>query len=350
MIFVHYFLLFMFREQTIKVNMKHQNIIETGFTHLKKELGTAIEWGGLEIEQNGLYADAVFVVNGKKLYVETKNEVRPIQVEQFNYRKNHFGNLLVIANYITPNAKELLKERGINYIDEQGNIWLKFNPVYIHIEGIPKRKNKEFKKNRAFTKAGIKVVFQLLLDNELINTTYRNIAEKAEVALGTIPKVIEGLKEERFLIKKNKDQWVITNYVELLNRWQEEYTKRLKPTLFIKRYRPTDENFHIDWKKIKLQHDTVWGGEPAADLLTNYLKPEQFTLYTHQQHQDIMKTYRWIPDEEGEIYIYKKFWNTPLDKTHKAPALLIYAELMDTKDSRCIETATMIYEQYLQKP
>ncbi|HEY9084036.1 MAG TPA: type IV toxin-antitoxin system AbiEi family antitoxin [Vicingaceae bacterium] len=330
--------------------MNHQNIIENGFAYLKNELENAIEWGGLEIKQNGLYADAVFIVNGKKLYVETKNEVRPVQVEQFAYRKNHFGNLLVIANYITPNAKELLKERGINYIDEQGNIWLKFNPVYIHIEGIPKQNTPKHKKNRAFTKTGIKVVFQLLVDNELVNTTYRNIAEKAEVALGTITRVIEGLKEEGFLVKKNKDQWIITNYTELLNRWQEEYTKRLKPTLFIKRYRPTDENFHVNWKKLQLQHDTVWAGEPAADLLTNYLNPEQYTLYTHQHQQDIIKTYRWIPDDEGEIYIYKKFWNTPLDEKNIAPALLVYAELMDTKDSRCIETATRIYEQHLQKP
>jgi hypothetical protein len=340
----------MFREQNIIMNMRHQNIIENGFTHLKKELDTAIEWGGIEVKQNELYADAVFIVNGKKLYVEAKNEIRPIQVEQLNYRQNHFGNLLIIANYITPNAKELLKERGINYIDEQGNIWLKFDPVYIHIEGIPKRKNREQKKNRAFTKAGIKVIFQLLLDNELVNTTYRNIAEKADVALGTIPKVIEGLKEEGFLIKKNKDQWVITDYTELLNRWQEEYAKRLKPTLFVKRYQPIDKNFHVNWKKLKLQHDTVWGGEPAADLLTNYLRPEQYILYTQQHGQDIMKTYRWVPDDEGEIYIYKKFWNTPLNEKNLAPALLIYAELMDTKDSRCIETANMIYERFLQKP
>jgi len=330
--------------------MKHQIIIENGFAHLKNELENAIEWGEFEVKQKDLYVDAVFMVNGKKLFVETKNEIRPIQVEHLNERKNHFGNLLVIANYITPNAKQLLKERGINYVDEQGNIWLKFKPIYIHIEGIPKQKTPKQKKNRAFTKAGIKVVFQLLLDKDLVNTTYRNIAEKAEVALGTIPKVVEGLQEEGFLIKKNKDQWVMTNHAELLTRWQEEYAQRLKPTLFVKRYRPTDANFHVNWRKLQLQHDTVWGGEPAADLLTNYLKPEQYILYTHQHQQDIMKAYRWIPDEEGEIFIYKKFWNTPLDNNNQAPALLIYAELMDTKDSRCIETATMIYEQYLQKP
>ncbi len=330
--------------------MRHQNIIENGFAHLKNELENVIEWEHLTYKNTDIPYDAVFVVNDLDLYVEAKNEVRPIQVEQLSQQKKHFGNLLVIANYITPNAKELLKEKGINYVDGQGNIWLKFPPVYIHIEGIPKQNTPKHKKNRAFTKTGIKVIFQLLVDNELVNTTYRNIAEKAEVALGTITRVIEGLKEEGFLVKKNKDQWVITNYAELLNRWQEEYSKRLKPALFVKRYRPTDENFHVNWKKLQLQHDTVWGGEPAADILTNYLQPEQYTLYTRQHGQDIMKAYRWVPDDEGEIFIYKKFWITPLDKQNLAPALLIYAELMDTKDSRCIETATIIYEQFLQKP
>ena len=91
-----------------------------------------------------------------------------------------------------------------------------------------------------------------------------------------------------------------------------------------------------------------WGGEPAADLLTDYLKPEEFTIYTNETQQEIIKRYRWVPDDNGEIYGYKKFWNN--DIGNKAPALLVYAELMETKDSRCIETANLIYEQYLQKP
>ena len=340
----------MFREHRQKVNMKNRNIIDNAYIHLENELEGMIQWEHLVYQDTDMPCDAVFILNNLDVYVQAKNEIRPIQVEQLNNQKNQLGNLLVVANYITPNAKQLLKEKGINYIDRQGNIWFKFKLVHIHIEGIPNQPKTEPKKNRAFTKAGIKVVFQILLDKEIINTTYRNLAEKAEVALGTIPKVIRGLKEEGFLLKKNEKQWILTNYTELLNRWQQEYDKRLKPTLFIKRYRATDKNFNINWKKIKLNNDTVWGGEPAADLLTNYLNPEQYIIYTNQHQQDIMKDYRWIPDEEGEIYIYKKFWNNPLANENKAPALLIYAELMETKDSRCIETATMIYERYLQKP
>ena len=169
-----------------------------------------------------------------------------------------------MGNYITPNAKILLKEKEINYIDIQGNIWFKFDPIYIHINGIPTKPLVIPNKNRAFTKAGIKVVFQLLLDTELINTTYRNLAKKANVALGTIPKVIEGLRAEGFILKKNEKEVLLTNYNELLNRWQQEYVKKLKPTLYINRYRPTDKSFHINWRTIKLDNETVLGWRTSS--------------------------------------------------------------------------------------
>ncbi|MEZ4685765.1 MAG: type IV toxin-antitoxin system AbiEi family antitoxin [Bacteroidia bacterium] len=81
-------------------------------------------------------------------------------------------------------------------------------------------------------------------------------------------------------------------------------------------------------------------------MLTNYLKPERFTLYTRQYQQDIMKKYKWVPDPDGEIYVYKPFWE--MDSKKHVPDLLVYADLMETEDSRCIETAKMIYEQQLR--
>lgn len=323
--------------------MKNQDLIEQAYFDLKNKLGKAIQW------KNGKNTDAFFRLNNQVIFIEAKNEVRPQQVKQIVQQKNKMGTLLVIANYITPNAKELLRKHGINYMDRAGNIYMKLEPVYIHIQGIPNHPPTEDRKNRAFTKTGIKVVFQLLLDPNLVNATYREIAEKADAALGTIPKVIEGLKEEGFLLRKNKTEWILKDQEGLLNRWQQAFTRVLKPALFLKRYKPVDKGFHNHWKTLKLKDQAVWGGEPAADLLTNYLKPEYFTLYTNQQQQEIMKMYRWVPDDKGIIFVYKKFWKDTANEKNHANNLLIYADLIETGDSRCIETANKIYEQYIQK-
>jgi hypothetical protein len=166
-----------------------------------------------------------------------------------------------------------------------------------------------------------------------------------------VPKVVEGLKQENFLLKRTENKWVIKDYDELLNRWQNEYVKRLKPALFVKCYRPADPEFYRNWKEMELIGGAQWGGEPAGDILTKYLRPEVYTLYTNQPQQEIMKKYRWVPDPDGNIHVYKQFWEVKNDsKLQKyVPPVLAYADLMETGDSRCIETAKLIYEQFLQK-
>ena len=45
-----------------------------------------------------------------------------------------------------------------------------------------------------------------------------------------------------------------------------------------------------------------------------------------------------MPNENGEITLYQKFWNDDND-TKVAPKLIIYADLMNSGDSRQIEAA-----------
>ncbi len=347
---VHICFVFMQHEHRDKMNKREENIIEQAFIFLQAELGKKLRWEKSHHKHSDFGYDGIFSLEGTPLYIEAKNEVRPNQVPSLISLNQDLGNLLVVANYITPNAKKLLREKDINYIDRVGNIWLKIASTYIHIEGRHNAPPSEDKKTRAFSRTGLKVVFQFLQNPDLVNATYREIVEISGASLGTIPKVIAGLKTEGFLLKKTDEEWIITRYEKLLNRWQYEYTAKLKPALFMKRYRSIDQRFYTNWKDLKLQQGTHWGGEPAGDLLTDYLKPEVFTLYTNELQQDIMKNYRWIPDPEGDIWIYNTFWpNTGQQLDKYVSSILAYADLMGTGDSRCIETAKIIYEQSLQK-
>lgn len=341
----------MLREQYQIMNKQEQYIIGQAFSLLQEELGEYIKWGRHNLRRLDSGNDATFTVYGKKIYVAAKNEVRPGHIPWFVSRKNQINEILVVANYITPNAKKLLRENGINYVDYAGNIWFKMEPVYIHIEGLRNAMANVKRKNRAFTRTGTIVIFSLLNNPELINETYREISRVTEVALGTVHKVFDGLKEDGFLLKKTESEWMINDYSKLLDRWQSEYVRKLKPGLFLKRFRPIDADFYINWKNLPLKWGAQWGGEPAGDLLTNYLKPEIFTLYTKQPQREIMKDYMWVPDPEGNIYVYKQFWQVDLNKQPKncVPPIIAYADLMDTGESRCIETAMKINEQYIQK-
>lgn len=331
------------------MNKTRNHILDIGLHHLQNAIGGKLR---LLSESNGpqhQHFDAVLDLEGNHIYAEVENEVRPQHVSQLVARRKAGSHGLIIARYITPAAKELLKTHHFNYVDRVGNIWFQLGSVLIHIEGIRNQPQTEDRKNRAFTKSGIKVVFKILIQADLINAPYREIATASGVSLGTIPKVVEGLREEGFLLRKTEKEWLIVEYEGLLDRWQQEYQRKMKPDLLLKRMRPISPTFEQDWKQTILPANTRWAGEPAGNLLTGYLRPELFSVYTLQPLSEIMKQCRWVPDPEGNIFVYQQFWSSDSQsKPHSCvPEILVYADLMASGDYRNMETATMIYERFI---
>ena len=123
------------------------------------------------------------------------------------------------------------------------------------------------------------------------------------------------------------------------------------PTLHIGNFRFTKSNDENNWKEITLKpNETYWGGEPAGKIITNYLVPEIFTLFTDETRNNLIKNYRLVPENTGNIKAYKKFWKgqATFNETVVHP-LLAYADLMNTGNSRCMETAKMIYDRYFKE-
>ncbi len=137
----------------------------------------------------------------------------------------------------------------------------------------------------------------------------------------------------------------LNNKTELLEKWMVAYQKRLKPALQIGTFRFLNSDDYVHWEKVALMKGkTHWGGEPAGDLLTQYLIPEILTLYTDETRNEIIKNYRLVPDKKGKVQVYKKFWND-ID----VPPVLVYADLMNTGDGRCMEMAQKLYDEYLRE-
>jgi hypothetical protein len=292
-----------------------------------------------------------FIYNGKTYiaFIEVKKELRNHQLPVLEKLKTDYHPLMVIAEYIFPKIKEELRKQDIAYLETNGNIYFKDKDILLCLYGqkavtIIKQKN-----GRAFTKTGLKVVFHFLLDEDLLNLTYREIATKTGVGFGNINIIMTDLKEQGFLLKIDNQHYRLNNKKELLNRWMEAYEEKLKPALFIGTFRFLKNEDFLKWQKLPLKNrKTWWGGEPAADLLTNYLKPGDFTLYTVEKKQELIKNYRLIPDEKGNVKAYQKFWNLDEANDNIAPPLLVYIDLINTGGRRCIETAQKIYDEFLQ--
>jgi len=282
-----------------------------------------------------------------KFNVEFKRELRKHHLLQIYLNKEKYPNFIVVGDIINPMIRKELKDKGVNYIDGAGNMYINKEGQLILIEGKQNEKAKDYYKGRLFGKGGVKIIFAILLNEDLINKPYREIAEQTNTALGTVNYIMKELMTNGYTVFINKNVIKLKNKKDLMNRWITGYEDKLKKTLFIGKFRFKNN----EWKNIKFEkNNTLWGGEPAAEILTNYLNPQIFTIYTKEETKDLTRNYHLIPDVNGNVEVYKKFWNYEDDDINKktVPPLLIYADLINTGDNRNLETAKIIYERYLQ--
>ncbi|PCJ01111.1 MAG: hypothetical protein COB15_01365 [Flavobacteriales bacterium] len=297
------------------------------------------------LEHQNKAVDGLVRINNHQVIIEFKQEINPqnitsVEAQLLQHTTGEY--LMAMANYITPKAKELLVEKNINFLDRAGNMYLDIPGMLIRIDGNSNNSViSESYKTRAFSKSGGAVVFQFLMDPQLVNAPQRTIAKYAGVSLGTIPKVFEGLKKEGFLIRLNKKEFKLVEYEKLLNKWVGVLNDKILPANFIQNYKPATISAKMLLIDGYVNGNTQWGGEAAAALLTAYLTPEAYTIFTSNK-EELLKKYKLVPAQNGEIAVYNKFWNhSDSNRDHVHP-VLVYAQLMATGDSRNIETAEMI--------
>lgn len=320
-----------------------KDIIHIAIERLKETLRQKVYWTADEILDGTITIE--FNNHKFKIPVEVKNEFRKHHVQQLTQKllDNNLNEVMVIANKILPNAKEELRNTNIAYLETNGNLYIKTDYVWLWIDNNKPLKIQKELGNRAFTKAGLKVLFQFIIDKNLVNQPHRTIANKANVALGNIPLIINGLKETGFLLHLNKREYLWKDRKVLINRWITEYEIKLKPSLLKGKFK-----LRKNWNELNLKTGvTLWGGEPAGDILTNHLRPEVFTLYTNEDRVNLLKNYLLAPDLEGDVEVYEMFWKKD-DDFQTAPPFLVYADLILADNKRCRETAKIIFDEFIE--
>jgi hypothetical protein len=214
-------------------------------------------------------------------------------------------------------------------------------------------------KNKAFDISGLKLIYGFLCDDTLINTSYREISERAGVALGAIGKLLDDLKDAGYLLSKGDPRSRgLINRRKLLERWVEAYPEKLKPKLLVGEFISDDSDW---WQKIEPEKfGAYWGGEVAAARYTNYLKPQEITIYLPEYTGNKLLSVARLrkadtsltSTADGPVKIYRPFWKESGEENKRGPyivkgtvhPILIYADLIASADSRNLETARMLYD------
>ena len=297
--------------------------------------------------------DAVLCINQIEFLCIVKNTVTTsnfgsvkCQLEEIQSKLNK--PTLLILQSIYPKLLKEFSQNGINCIDASGNCMIKMEGLIIHIEKKKAYTEKDsalsLTKNRLFQEAGLKIIFRLLDDPAWANLSYRNMQDSAMVSIGSISIIMKELIKSGYILKTKNGKF-IKKRKELLERWVIAYNDVLKPNLFMKRMSFKDMQTKNKWKDIQLPPGFYWGGEAAAHLHDGYLFPESYTLYGETFGTLVKAGFR--PDDNGEIIVYKKFWDF-IRTEETTPLLLTYADLMGSGNSRNIEAAQRIFNNELQ--
>jgi hypothetical protein len=310
-----------------------------------------------EVESNRNDYDAVATIDNTQFVVIGKSEIRSsnkgiVLNEINNLTKKTKKPIIAIAKFIAKDIAQELKESGINYIDRAGNAFIKRGKLLIYITGQKTENPTSSNQSRAFQESGIKLIFQLLTHPEYLQLSYRSLADKTSIALGSVSTIMKELEDLRFVVKA-KNKRYLKNKVELLERWIVAYNDVLRPRLLKKRFRFSTNEAYNKWYDLSLNvipGRNIWGGEPGASILTKQLQPQNFTIYTDAGWQSIATELKLIPDNEGDVEILAIFWKEDEIIANKniAPTLIILAELMSSGKERNTETAKIIMENELQ--
>ena len=260
---------------------------------------------------------------------------------------------LFIAPYVTAELATVCSERlHLQFMDAAGNAFIDRPGLYVLIKGerptFPK-----IQEGKGGTATRLRTVFALLCQPQLLNAPYREIAEAAGVALGSIGWVFFDLNHRGLAVGGAPAATRrLLEPKRLVDEWTTNYPIKLRPKLNAQRFRVPDRDW---WQTADLAGlNAYWGGEVAAARLTGYLKPARYTLYVEPKHRrhtvtTLVTAHRLQADNDGDIEILDTFWRFPVDveRPDIVPPILAYADLVATFDPRNLETATLVRKQYI---
>ena len=263
------------------------------------------------------------------------------------------GKGMLVADYVDPKMADRLRELEIPYIDTVGNIFIDEKPLYILVKITRGQASRYYEtqgilpakaKGQAFNPTGLKVLYLFLTDQKMLNAPYREIAARANVALGTVSKVIDDLKQGGFLIDVNPKERRLTRIRKLLDKWCQAYVEKLRPKLAVGTF--TAEN-PLWWRKLEkdiTHYGARFGGEVAVYEMAGYLTPEEVIIYLENgDGAELFKQQRFRKDPKGNIHVYKAFWNKKEAGENGNPNLvdpiIVYADLIGSGDIRNIDAA-----------
>ncbi len=279
---------------------------------------------------------------------DVKRGLRPATLGVVLQQLERLGEqALLVTDHVTPPLADALRARRVAFIDSAGNAYLDRPPLLVWVKG--QRPTERFAPRpvgRTFQTSGLRVVFALLCNSELVDHPYREIAKLAGVAHGTVGWVMAELPGLGFVTEVGGKRRLLQPE-RLLQQWIEAYARTLRPKLFLGRFKAEA----LDWWETvdPLRYGLTMGGEGAVARLTHRLRPETLTFFGTTAEPRFRLHHFLRSDPRGDVELLRRFWSFENDEPGLAPTLLVYADLLIHGEARCLEAAKLLNEGILAR-
>lgn len=328
----------------------------------------------LEVARGPIRADALISVRspaGTSTYVagvkrNVTTSTLPAIANQLGRYSQRFGRPpLLLAPYLTPGVTEQLVDKGIEFADGAGNIFLAGAAAYVLVLG--KRPERRFGPGTGsgLTATGLKLIYALLVAPQLWRATYRDLREATGVSLGKISSTLRHLENAGYIVRSPSGTLNPIEPMALHARWEYGYLEQLRPTL-----KPSGWVLHANDRmrdvlaRVDAGSHALLGGEYAASIHTGYLNPTTITLHVPPgTSKEIAVGLRLRPADEGAtVTLLERFVPTTRDRAAQQVALdqstavghdlahpvLVRVELLVHDDPRLRKTADRLLEDIIR--
>lgn len=261
--------------------------------------------------------------------------------------------VMLFAPYVSASMGARLVAHGINFVDLAGNCHVDLGGRYVgHVEG---RRAGPVTTTSAGTRGpGLRLLFALLADPQLVDASARVVAGVAGVSIGTVSNVLRRLEHERLIVRTRSKRHLL-GVRELLDRWLAGYGAALRSSLLLGRFQARERDPEALETRLEkaLDESTAWGwgGGAAAWRLTRHYHGEDTILHIDGRPApaELAVKLDAAPASSGRLIVLgvptPSAFHGP--QQHVVHPLLVYSELMLSGSDRAREAAAEVRARWL---
>ena len=245
--------------------------------------------------------------------------------QEISIVENNF-NLLVVAPYLGPSARERLTEAGISFVDSTGNMRFVINrpAVFIEAQGTKKNPFRENSPLHSLKGRGSARVVRGFLDY-LPPFGTRELAAKTRTSAASISRVSDLLEREAIISRDSPRGRILSvDWERLVRRWATDYDF-LKANAMTPWLAPRGAATLFNQLK-SLDATYAITGSFAANRFASVAEPRLVVLYTPTPQEAADKLGLRPADTGGNVLIGRPFDPVVFDRTQSTEGI-IYARV-----------------------